>query len=113
MNKKLLFVNTLQNPLKKPHDEPEDLQGCIEQFLGAEILNHPLVRNLKLDNNERVRLDQEISLDELDLALDEANTSSAAGVDGISTKFIKRYWEIFREPLYKYSRAVFAKGTLT
>jgi hypothetical protein len=49
----------------------------------------------------------------LDLALDGANSSSAAGIDGISTKFIKRYWDIFREPLFKYARTVFVKGQLT
>jgi exonuclease III len=101
------------NSYKKPHTEPDNLQGCIEQFLGEEILRHPLVQNLKLDINEKIRLEQEISRDELDLALDGANSSSAAGIDGISTKFIKRYWDIFRELLFKYARAVFAKGHLT
>jgi hypothetical protein len=101
------------NSYKKPHTEPDNLQGCIEQFLGEEILRHPLVQNLKLDENEKIRLEQEISRDELDLALDGAISSSAAGIDDISTKFIKRYWDIFREPLFKYARTVFAKGRLT
>jgi hypothetical protein len=71
------------------------------------------VQNLKLNENEKIRLEQEISREELDLALEGANPSSAAGIDGISTKFIKRYWDIFREPLFKYARTVFAKGNLT
>ncbi len=108
------FIRThFANSYKKPHTEPDNLQGCIEQFLGDEILRHPLVQNLKLNDNERIRLEQGISREELDLALDGANSSSAAGIDGISTKFIKRYWDIFRVPLFKYARTVFEKGNLT
>ncbi len=81
---------------RKPQGEPADLQGCIERFLGDDILEHPLVRNLKLSDTEKNRLDTEISIDELDSALEGANPNSAAGIDGISTKFIKRYWQFFR-----------------
>jgi len=55
------------------------------------LVDHPLILNLKLDENEKLRLDQEISRDELDIALAGANCKSAAGIDGISSKFIKRY----------------------
>jgi hypothetical protein len=55
----------------------------------------------------------EISIDQLDSALDGANPNSAAGIDGISTKFIKRYWQFFREPLHKCTVSVFRKGRLT
>ncbi len=67
-------------------------------------------KNLKLDVNEKQRLDQEISRDELDIALDGANCKSAAGIDGISSKFIFKF---FWEPLYKYAKCVFVKGRLT
>jgi hypothetical protein len=98
---------------RKPQNEPDNLQGCIERFLGEDLVEHPLILNLKLDENEKQRLDQEISRDELDIALDGANCKSAAGIDSISSKFIKRYWEFFREPLYKYAKSVFVKGRLT
>ncbi len=101
------------NSFKKPQDEPADLQGCIKRFLGDDILEHPLVRNLKLSDIEKNRLDTEISIDELDSALEGANPNFAAGIDGISTKFIKRYWQFFREPLHKYTVSVFRKGRLT
>jgi hypothetical protein len=77
------------------------LEGCIENFLGIEILNHPVVRNLKLSENERLRLDGPISEFELETALEGANLKSAAGIDGINTAFIKRYWYIFKAPLLK------------
>ncbi len=82
-------------------------------YIAYLLLNHSLVQNLKLNVNERERIDLEISREELDVALDGANCNSAAGIDGISTKFIKRYWEFFREPLYKYAKSVFVKGRLT
>jgi hypothetical protein len=52
-------------------------------------------------------------LDELDKAVDEANVNSAAGIDGISLKFIKRYWYVFRVPLKKYADRSFLNGRLT
>jgi hypothetical protein len=87
------------NSYKKPAHEPENLNGCIENFLGPEILNHPLTLNLKLNEAERNRLDRDISGEELDESLEGANLSSAAGIDGLSTKFIKRFRYIFKTPL--------------
>jgi hypothetical protein len=55
----------------------------------------------------------QISLNELETALDGANPNSAAGIDGISTKCIKRYWRFFGEPLHRYTLCVFRKGRLT
>jgi hypothetical protein len=114
LNEQKNFIRShFANSFKKPRDEPADLQGCIERFLGEEILNHPLVANLKLDENERNRLDEELTLAELDKAVDEANVNSAAGIDGISLKFIKRYWHVFRVPLKKYADKAFVNGRLT
>jgi hypothetical protein len=55
--------NHFANSFKKPQDEPENLQGCIERFLGDNILEHPSVRNLKLSNIEKNRLELEISME--------------------------------------------------
>jgi hypothetical protein len=38
---------------RKPQVELADHQGCIERFLGEEILTHPLVTNLKLSEHEK------------------------------------------------------------
>jgi len=45
------------NSFKKPEDEPDNLEGCIEEFLGDDICNHPLVLNLKLNENEKNSLE--------------------------------------------------------
>jgi hypothetical protein len=75
--------------------------------------NNPIVRNLKLSENERIWLDGPISEFELETALEGANLKSAAGIDGINTGFIKRYWYIFKAPLLKYAAKVYEKKTLT
>jgi hypothetical protein len=98
---------------KKPENEPENLEGCIERFLGEDILAHPLVRNMKLNEEERNILENDLSLEELDNALDGANSNSAAGIDGINTRFIKQFWFIFREPLQRYAMTCFQKKQLT
>jgi hypothetical protein len=101
------------NSFKRPQHEPDNLEGCIENFLGPAVLDHPLTRNLKLSEDEKNRLEADLTADELDAALDGANLNSAAGIDGISTKFIKRFWHIFRIPLLKYSWCAFRNGQLT
>jgi hypothetical protein len=107
------IYNHFASSFKKNPLELESLDGCIENFLGAEILNHPIVTNLKLSENECLRLDSPITEFELEIALEGANSKSAAGIDGINTAFIKRYWYIFKTPLSRYASKAFEKGTLT
>jgi hypothetical protein len=88
---KTYIRNFFANSFKKPENEPANLEGCIETFLGPEILDHPLTRILKLSDDERIRLEADLTADELDISLDGANCKSASGIDGISTSFIKRF----------------------
>jgi hypothetical protein len=72
-----------------------------------------LIDSLKLNDEEKLKLEEDLSISELDAAIEGSNKNSAAGLDGLSTKFIQRYWNYFRKPLHKYARTVFRKGTLT
>ena len=63
------------------------IRGEIADFLGADITNHPLVRGSILTNDEREKLDSDLTLLELDNSLDQANLKSAPGVDGFSYGF--------------------------
>jgi hypothetical protein len=101
------------NSYKKPVNEPEDMADCIAKFLGQDILAHPLVQNLKLSEAEKESIEGGLTLDELDNALDGANMNSASGIDGYSTRFIKKYWHFFRKPLQRCTETVFDKHTLT
>jgi hypothetical protein len=84
----------------KLYEKDSSVAGEIESFLGIDICSHPLVAESKLKDNERIELDMPLSVEELDKALDKANIKSAPGVDGFSYRFIKRFWEIYRYPLF-------------
>ncbi len=72
-DQKEFIISHFANSFKKPEDEPDNLEGCIKEFLGDDICNHPLVRNLKLSENEKNSLELPFTADELSIALDGAN----------------------------------------
>ena len=67
------------------------MTGCINNFLGPEISEHPIVKDCILTKTEKMRLDVKFKIDELDCAIKDANMNSAAGIDGLSTKFISKF----------------------
>ena len=75
--------------------------------MGPDICQHPLVRGSILTQNEREKLDRE-----LDKSLEQANTKSAPGVDGFSYIFIKKFWNIYRTPLYNCAKNSLENQTL-
>jgi hypothetical protein len=85
----------------------------VEDFLGPEICNNPVVINSKLNNLETEFFDRDITLIELDNAVQKLNEKSAGGLDGISSKFIKKFWHYIRLPLHKYTIYCLERGTLT
>ncbi len=67
----------------------------ISDFLGEDIISHPLVTNSKLTQDEYVALDAPLSLAELDKSIDKCNIKSAPGIDGLSNAFIKQILAVF------------------
>jgi hypothetical protein len=88
-------------------------ENCIENFLGPEICNNPIVLNSKLTEAEKNMFDANITLQELDIAVQKLNEKSAGGLDGIPTCFIKKFWHFFRFPLMNYANFAFQHGNLT
>jgi hypothetical protein len=86
--------------------------GCIEEFLGPEICNSALVRDSKIPLNKRNKLEMPITIEELDISAAQGNRS-AAGMDGLSICFIKKFWPLLRVPLHKYLTHCLETGTLT
>ena len=107
------IVNSYRDIYKKSKDEPDKLSGCIDDFLGPQICQHHLVKQSKLTLLERDRLGSPLSLNELDEAILQTNKKSAAGIDGLSTEFILKYWSFFRIPLLRFSICCFASGELS
>ncbi len=81
-------------------------------FLGETAI-HEKVLNAKLTEEEKLDLDQVLSLAELDKSINEANMKSAPGPDGLINPFIKHFWHLFRVPLYKYANKCFSNGNLS
>jgi hypothetical protein len=63
-------------------------EDCIQDFLGPEITNHPDIINCKVPDNIKTELEREISLLELDQAVNKMRNNSAGGPDGLSVKFV-------------------------
>ncbi len=107
------IVQYYENLYKKPPGERIDYTNCIEDFLGPTVLNHAIVQNSKLTENEKMQLDLPLSIEELDLSISKANMNSAPGIDGLSNKFLKKYWVFFRTALFRYCNCCFENSELT
>ncbi len=98
---------------KKTSDDDNITDNCIEEYLGADIVNHPIVRNSLLTAEEKNTLDSPLMLEELDHSMEKCNIKSAPGIDGMSNFFIIQYWVFCRVPLFKYALACYEKSRLT
>ena len=96
-----------------PRDAMQNVAGCIERFLGDEILNNHIVQGSKISRGAAAELDREISSAELDIAMAEWKSRSAAGPDGINNEVLEKYWKFFRLPLVKYCGFCFGLGRLS
>jgi hypothetical protein len=92
-----------------PEVMPEDFTNCIENFLGPEICQHPVVTNSKLNEDEKNNLESPLNISELDESVTKLNLRSAPGIDGVSNRFIAN----FREPLHSYAIKCIDNGRLT
>ncbi len=90
----------------------ETVEGEIENFLGPAACSHPLVTGSKLTEAEREALDAPLRIEELDISLNKANAKSAPGVDGISYRYIIRFWHLYRKPLFECARESFELGVM-
>jgi Reverse transcriptase (RNA-dependent DNA polymerase) len=106
------YVTNFYSDLYKTRSNGVLPENCIEEFLGT-AGDHEAVINSKLSNDEKAELDSELSINELDEAVKQIKMNSSPGIDGISNKFIKKFWEFFRTPLYNYTQTCLNKGTLT
>jgi Reverse transcriptase (RNA-dependent DNA polymerase) len=90
----------------------EEVEGLIEDFLGEEICNHPLVRNSKLNDNEKLLLDRDLEFEVLLTAIKESNLRSAPGIDGFSNVFIHKFFYLFGKPLFDCCIQCLNEGSL-
>ena len=96
-----------------PDNQKNNINGCIADFLGPEVLASLLINSMKNPRNLADSLEGPITLFELDLAIEGTKTRTAAGPDGINNSFIKKLWWLFRTPLLKYSNFCCDRGSLS
>ncbi len=99
------FYETLY---KLPDTVPENFTNCVSDFLG-DLCNHPAIRGCMLTAAERGRLEADVTITELDEAAEKINLGSAPGIDGLNNRFIKKFWNFFRVPLYEYTMDCISK----
>jgi hypothetical protein len=97
---------------KNPPNTPVNFDNCVENFLGN-LVDHPAIASRKLSEEERTRLEADLTLEELDAAMETCNLRSAPGMDGFNNKVIKKFWHFFRNPLLEYATDCVRKGKLT
>jgi hypothetical protein len=90
----------------------ETVEGEIEDFLGLEIVEHPVVQGSKLTDAERTALDAPLRIEELDIAFNKANVKSAPSIDGFSYRFIIRFWDLYRNTLFEVEKESFETGVM-
>jgi hypothetical protein len=84
----------------------------IRDFLGDSV-NCPEIQNAILNDAEKSCLERDLSVYELDKAVEQSNKKSAPGIDGLNNVFITKFWKYLRNPLIKYYNCCLEKGTLT
>jgi hypothetical protein len=107
------IVSYYENIYRKPMSDLTDYSGCIENFLGQDIVTHTIISSSMLTNDECNLLDSPLTIDELDTSIEKCNMRSAPGIDGFSNAFIKKYWQFFRFHLLNYATECFRKKKLT
>ena len=77
----------------------------LEEFLG-DYKDHDFIKNCKLTNFEKETLDEPITLNELNKALNSSNFSAAVGPDGLSMSCIRKFWDFLSEPILDYFNSI-------
>jgi hypothetical protein len=95
------ITNFYRDLYKMPVGARTNFENCIENFLG-ELTNHPVITGCMLSEEERDSLERAVTVEELDEAVEGVNLNSAPGIDGVSNRYIKKFWVFFREPLLWY-----------
>jgi len=107
------IVKYFEDLYKKPIGERNDYANCVSDFLGQQVVNHPVVQGSILTQPEQASLDLPLTKDELDASMEQANFKSAPGIDGISNLFLQKYWEFLGTALFNYATYCYDRGNLT
>jgi hypothetical protein len=85
----------------------------IEDFLTQEVCQTDWVMGKKLTEEESISLEGEVTLQELDMALNNSNFKSTSGWDGLGFKVFRKYWADLRILFKHMANETFTEGVLT
>jgi hypothetical protein len=102
---------SFENLYKEPNVNPIGING-IENFLG-DVNNNIILQQAKLTNIERETLEQPLTIEEFDNCHSKSKNEKCPGADGFSNKFIKKFWNIFRVPLFRLAAFCYENNRLT
>ena len=88
------------------------MKDSVANFLGP-ILTSNVFISKKLDNTEKDRFDAPITKDELLNTLKNSNMNSAPGIDGISYRFLLKFWNILGNLIYLGIKCIIDKNILS
>jgi hypothetical protein len=73
----IVFYNFYAKLYSIPEGQEPAAENCIEDFLGPEICNSRLVMDSKIPEQKRLELEQDITIQELDISAAQGNKSAA------------------------------------
>jgi exonuclease III len=90
-----------------------DYLFSIEEFLYGDGQYEEWVEGRKLTEEEKISLEGEVSVVELENALETSNLKSTSGWDGLSFKVLKKFWRDIKGLTLKMVNETFREGELT
>ncbi len=67
----------------------------------------------KLNEEDKILIDDELTLEEMDIALKQMSNCKSPGIDGLSTEFLKHFWKDIRKLLYNAFLECIKEGSLS
>ncbi len=67
----------------------------------------------KLNEEDKILIDDELTLEEMDIALKQMSNCKSPGIDGLSTEFLKHFWKDIRKLLYNAFLECIQEGSLS
>jgi Reverse transcriptase (RNA-dependent DNA polymerase) len=101
-----------ENLYRKPENQITCTKEKIIEFLG-DVANEEEVVSAKLTDAEKNRLERDLHITELDLAISQSKKKGSPGIDGFNYTFIRTFWQYLRSPLYRYAIDCLENGRLT
>ena len=113
MNENNLSYNNNENLTNKLYDHFKTLHSAPDPITLSAFQIHMLndKKRLQDSNHLQSELDNPISIEEIDKAIEKLKNKKAAGLDGIHNEMIKRSSSFIRYPLEKLFNLILQSGT--